>query len=425
MDVFVEWFAGNVFKNVLATLALLITIVGMILVVYRRYVTRQNLKDIGVAFKDTVAGLSSPSNEVRMSSAILLRRFLDPKSEVGVGGTPFATATVSVIAGVLKTLQTSELQKVLSDSLRFAPSGFLKGGDFQRANLSKAFLGGNNVDMQGADFFQANLSGALLKEAVLNNAEFYEATLDNTRFPKAQLRGARFTAAVLQEVDFRGADLRGASFDKARLRDVDFTGAKLEGVSGVNAVGVNVIGGPACIQILDCPRCSPRKVFVSRLGVLDARQRLYVDSVKDIVTHLGAHSLELSRDMYDASNVLSNLSEKIASCTAMIAFGFRSIHIVDGVYRYSTEDARAVKNEFISTPWNHLEVGMALMKRMPVLLLADEGIADGVFHNNVNDELIVRLPIGTCLDSSGTNIKSWMQSVLGPENEPTTPPTVQ
>lgn len=154
MDVFVGWFSGNVFRNVLATLALLITIVGMILAAYRRYVTRQNLKDIGTAFKDTVAGLSSASMEVRMSSAILLRRFFDAKSEFGIGGTPFATATVSVIAGVLKTLQTSELQKVLSDSLRFAPSGCLKGGDFQRANLSKAFLGGKHVDMRGADFFQ-------------------------------------------------------------------------------------------------------------------------------------------------------------------------------------------------------------------------------------------------------------------------------
>jgi len=417
MDVFVGWFSGNVFRNVLATLALLITIVGMILAAYRRYVTRQNLKDIGTAFKDTVAGLSSASMEVRMSSAILLRRFFDAKSEFGIGGTPFATATVSVIAGVLKTLQTSELQKVLSDSLRFAPSGCLKGGDFQRANLSKAFLGGKHVDMRGADFFQANLSGTLMKEALLNNAEFYETTLNNTRFSNAQLRGARFTAAILQNVDFRGADLTGASFDNVRLRDVDFTGAKLEEVSGVNAVGHNIINGPACIQLHQCPHYVSRKVFISRLGVLDARQRLYVESVKDIVGNSHFLPLELSRDMYDASNVLSNLANKIGSCTAVIAFGFRSLHIVDGILRHSTEDSRTIKNEFLSTPWNHVEVGMAIAMRIPVLLLADDGIIDGAFHNNVNDELLVRMSINCCL--GGTNIQSWLKSVIGTVNEPT------
>lgn len=419
MNTFLEWFGGNIFKSVLSTLALLITVMSLVLVWYRKRVTRENLKTIGTAFRDTVAGLSSPSLEVRMSSAILLRRFLDDKSEYGVGGTPFAKVTVSVVAAVLKSLQTSDFQKALADTLRFAPPGYLQGADFQRANLSKAFLGGNHVNMAGADFFQANLAGALLKEAVLDGAQFYEASLHDTRFNGAQLRGANFSYAVLYKVNFRKADLTGASFDNARLREVDFTGAKVEGTHGVNVVGCGNIAGPAWIKPFQRSDRASKGVFVSRLGVLDARQRIFVDGVRDVVTNAGFACIELSRDMYDASNVLSNLSRRIDACSAMIVFGFKSIHVVDGVFRYSTEDSRRVSNEFLSTPWNHIEVGMAVMRRIPVLLIVDEGINDGAFHTNINDELLVKLPVGCCLDGRNRDVQTWLDSIIPPDRSMT------
>jgi hypothetical protein len=127
--------------------------------------------------------------------------------------------------------------------------------------------------------------------------------------------------------------------------------------------------------------------------------------------------------MYDASNVLSKLSGKIESCTAMIVFGFKSVHVREGVFRDSTEDSRAVKDEFLSTPWNHIEVGMAVMKGIPVLLLVDDDICDGVFHNNINDELIVKMSISCCLENRKENVESWLKSILAPTVQPTTEST--
>lgn len=419
MDSLIEFFEGNFYKNTLATFAILLTVIPLIWYVIRKIIIKDNVNKIGIAFKETVAGLSSPNLEVRMSSAILLRRFLDKKSEYGVGGTPFAADSISVIVAVLKTLQTSDFQKVLSDTLRFAPAKYLINGDFQRANLAKAFLGSQNdekkgmiIDMTKADFFQANLSGTLLKNAVLNEAQFYEASLLGTKFNKAKLRNANFNSAVLQYVDFSEADLTGASFDNAKLREVNFTGAILDGVSGINSVGENLINGPSCIKQLQYSKTDSNKIFISRLGVLDARQRMFVDNVKDIVKQSNSSWVELSRDMYDASNVLSSLSNKIDSCSAIIVFGFKSMHIIDGVFRYSTEDSRTVRDEFLATPWNHLEIGMAVMKRMPVLLIIDDGVNDGAFHNNINDELVVKLPISSCLDTKKNNVLKWLESVL-------------
>lgn len=85
--------------------------------------------------------------------------------------------------------------------------------------------------------------------------------------------------------------------------------------------------------------------------------------------------------------------------------------MIDGVYRYNTEDSRVVKNEFVSTPWNHIEVGMAVVHNIPVLLLVDEGIDDGAFHGNINDELLVKLPIDRCLDVKYSNVAAWLKSL--------------
>jgi uncharacterized protein YjbI with pentapeptide repeats len=412
MASFSEWFGGNVFKSILTFTALTITVMGLFLAAYRRRVTKENSRTIGNAFKETIAGLSSPSIEVRMSSAILLRRFLDKKSEYGVGGAPFAKATVNVIAAVLKTMQTSDLQKVLADTLRFAPKGLLKKGDFQRANLSKAFLAGKHMDMERADFFQANLTGTHLKQAMLDEAQFYEATLIGTKFNEAMLREANFAGSVLQNVDFAKADLTGATFDNTRLSGVNFVGAILDEVTGVNATGYDNPGAPSFITRPEgLRRMSTDRVFISRLGALDARQRLLLNSVRDIVEQSDLSLHELKRDMYDATNVLSNLSDKISSCSAMIVFGFKSTHVIDGVFRYNTEDACTITNVFMATPWNHIEVGMAVMKGIPVLLLVDDDINDGVFQDTINDEMLMKMPIKDCLDEKKMNVASWLESV--------------
>lgn len=422
MNFFTQVFGGSDFRSILNTITLLISIVSAILLINRRQLIRENMKSIGAAFKETVAGLSSKNLEVRMSSAILLRRFLIKKSEFGVGGAPFAQATVSVISALLKSKQTSEIQKVLADTLRFAPKGALVKADFQRANLSKAYMGGKDVIMEEADFFQANLTGTHLKEAVLNRAVFYEATLNKTKFQKCKLEKADFKSAILQDVDFTDADLRGASFENARLRDVIFTRAKIDGINTTNAMGQGITDGPSFAPPDSTHALPSNKIFISRIGVLDARQKLIVDSLKDILTKFGVAHLELSRDMYDATNILSNLSSKIDSCSAMIVFGFRSIHVIEGIFRYNTEDSRHVQNEFLSTPWNHIEIGMAVMKAKPVLMIVEDKINDGAFHDVINDELLTKISMDCCLDDKKENILSWLKkSSRCLSLEPTTP----
>ena len=145
----------------IAALTFFATIISFLWLLLRKWITRDNLKNIGAAFNQTVKGLAADKIEDRLASAIVMRRFLDEGTEYGVGGAPFAKTAVSVISAILKHAPTSDFQKVLADSLAHAPEHCLIKGDFQRANFAKAYLG--KINLEGSDFFQANLSGASLK----------------------------------------------------------------------------------------------------------------------------------------------------------------------------------------------------------------------------------------------------------------------
>lgn len=166
---------------------------------------------IGKAFQDVVDLVASDKEVNQFAGAVLLRRFFDSKTEMGEGRVPYATETVNVIAALLRTIETGNLQKLLADGLRHAPN--LHHVDLQGTNLTEAYWGewGNRtVDLQEADLFRANLEGASLSSANAAGAIFYEANLTRCVFSGAILKGA----------DLRGANLQNAKFDKADLSDV-------------------------------------------------------------------------------------------------------------------------------------------------------------------------------------------------------------
>src|SRR5829696_9640903 len=132
---------------------------------------------VGDAFNSVVSSLGSDAEVERLAAAIRLRRFFNPRTELGIVDTPYASEALNVIAAVLRTQKTGSFQKLLADGLAYAPS--LCRADLQRTNLQKAYLGVRNmggrkledvpdderVDLRYADFYRADLAGASLKGA--------------------------------------------------------------------------------------------------------------------------------------------------------------------------------------------------------------------------------------------------------------------
>ena len=122
-------------------------------------------------------------------------------------------------------------------------------------------------------------------------------------------------------------------------------------------------------------------VFVSRPATLNDVQAAQLTRWIDGLHTLGIHTRTLARPAY-ADPPWSQLRRILRSCDGVAIMGFARSPAVDrhppsGPQQTST--ARTGR----ATPWNHLEAGMAIQRNVPLLVVADEQVTEGVFAPGV------------------------------------------
>lgn len=405
--------------------AALITAIASIVAAFQYKKRRDKLAAVRDDFEKVIRALASDNELDRLAAAILLRRFFDPATEAGEGNAPFATETVDVIAAILRVQPSGDFQKLLADGLRYAPS--LRGVDLQRTNLRNAYLGSRKRQMTGAslsspagglaallgrpwpwaarepapargeaagggeapldlahaDFYRADLSNASLKGAEADGAVFYQCRMKNTVLKRASLRNANFFEADLQGATFDGALLAGATFQGARNIPPALA-ARLD--QAARYPGVEPFAAPNSGTMTLRPT-----VFVSRPGCLDRARGLVIDGIRGWLEAEGIATLGLARSDYPAAGALGEVQRLMHGCAGVVVFGFGELEVREGRWREGTPDARILSGRLFGTAWSQLESGMAAMHNLPLLVVADPALADGIFDKAVSEHHIYRL----------------------------------
>jgi hypothetical protein len=335
---------------------------------------RAKLSSIGSAFNDVVALLAADDAERQLAGAILLRRFLDPSNELGLRAglfrrAPYAEEAQSVMAAVLRGVPRGDLQKLLADGLAHART--LEKADLQRTNLQNAYLaprrhGGSlqrRGSLTGADFYRADLSGASLKGVNAQGAAFYQARLQGTVLRDADLRNASFFEADLSGANFRGARLEGASFAGARnipdeLVPLLDDAKKYSSIDRAPAPAAPVAKRPHVFLSAPSERTPAQDSICAWLAELLGREGLVLES--------------FPRHDYPPSAALAEIGRRLAGCSGMVVLGLKPVGNDPKVSSAGT------------TPWTHVEAGMAYGRGLPLLLLREQGVNTGVFDHAVD-----------------------------------------
>jgi len=361
-------------KDAAALITAFVAVVGSAATV-TKYLSRRD-KQIAAqqAFRAVVDSLSSTIEHQRLGAAILLRRFFDPRTELGQGGTPYAREAVDVIAALLRETDTGNFQKLLADGLLYASS--LESVDLQRTNLQNAYLGAKSnspsPNLKRADFYRADLSGASLKGANAEDAEFYQARLHNTIFKNANLTGASFFEADLLGADFSGAKLHNASFSSAR--NIPRALAELIAENGVYR-------GPETFpRVAHSMPAQRPKVFISKPATLHISQQEMVGEVIGILAEGNIDVATVERGDYPSVGAVSEVRRVLSGCSGALIMGFRQLEVTKGMWRSGTAEAKTVENVALPTTWNHIEAGMAAMAGLPMLFFLEDGVVGGLFE---------------------------------------------
>ena len=322
-----------------------------------------------------ISNLSSSENTSKLSAAIMLRRFMNTK--ISHEFPYLQTEAINVIASMLKVLPTGVFQKTLADGLAYAVN--LSNVDLQRTNLQDTYLGrkdGTSILMDNTDLFLSDLSYALI-EHVDGKAIFYRSILFCSQIKNCDFSGATF----------READLTNTCFKNVILKDVDFTGA----INIPEAIEKElVLSDGKSIYPHEEPVSAKhstldKSIFFSMPSVMSKENELLTKDYKAYLKGLGYDVIYYIKDDYPSFGQLNRIREKILASSAMVAFGFKQTNIHDATFRPQTNNEEKWNDKWLATPWNEIEVGMGLMKGMPILLVKDPHIDMGIFDSNLSE----------------------------------------
>ena len=402
------------------TLTSVLTAVGGLVVTAFGYVGYQNRRDrllsIRKSFDDVVASLSGEHEEQRLAGAILLRRFFDETSELGLRTwlpprqrAPYSQEAISVIAAVLRGLETGNFQKLLADSLAFAPD--LKRVDLQKTNLQNAYLvpRRKGVTLERADFYRADLSSASLRGASIPQGIFYQARLAHTVFKGADLHNANFFQADLTNAQFEGARLSGANFQEAHHIPPELVPLlDQHGTYNADQLGPKRISASA-----GGPSSSSRRIFLSLPADRTGVQQALVDQVSTLLLEQGLVVDTIPRSEYPPSGQLSEVRRRISGCCGVVIFGFPK-QAKEHLPRSDTASASPIQHPSAPTPWNHMEASIAFALDLPLLVLSPAGLNQGIFDTSLSEPFLYHLPLESDWSSVPAKalLSEWTSAVL-------------
>lgn len=403
----------STFFSTITFIISIVTVIGAVIyAVYKILSDFFDFKNVNIRWaqeKDSlstiIAGLSQENPSSRISSAIMLRRFLNTK--ISKRFPNLQKEALNVISATLKISPSGIFQKTLADSLAYAID--LTHLDLQKTNLQDAYIGrkdGQAVIMEHTDFYLSDLSYALIDNAV-GSPIFYYAILFDTQIKNCHFEGANFC----------GADLAYTSFKNVFLDGADFTNAKNIPQEIMQHLERNDKGQMilhSAEPITARPAKSNNVVFFSMPSVMTKEEELLTKDYETYLQNKGIRVFYYIKDDYPQFGQLNQVREKVMASTGMIAFGFKQTHIQKATYRPQLTGEEVWEDKWLSTPWNEVEVGMGMMKGMPILLVKNPSINEGIFDEHLSECFVAT--ISTSEDSRQLDTNAEMQKWLAKLN---------
>jgi hypothetical protein len=124
-----------------------------------------------------------------------------------------------------------------------------------------------------------------------------------------------------------------------------------------------------------------RTVFVSEPTELSSSQRLLSRQWHQRLSERGFGVIRLGRDRYQ-KDPWRLVLQYLDTADGVLVLGFRQLTIESAIWRRDTAEQASVSDATWTSPWLHIETGMALASGLPVLAAAESGVHEGVFAHD-------------------------------------------
>lgn len=119
-------------------------------------------------------------------------------------------------------------------------------------------------------------------------------------------------------------------------------------------------------------------VYVS-VGVYNARQEEFVKNVEDRLRVEGLVPQTVGRNVFTADSPFLAVNELMDKCRGVVIIALERLHIQDGVEKDGGPDKAPLRDVKICTPWNHIEASLGYARRLPLLVIVQQGVRQDGF----------------------------------------------
>jgi hypothetical protein len=149
------------------------------------------------------------------------------------------------------------------------------------------------------------------------------------------------------------------------------------------------------------------RVFLCEPSGLTATQRLKSDEWHERLFGFGFDVDQVRQQSY-APDPWPVLRTRIECADGVIVLGFRQLFVSAGSWRPATQVGTAIRGAAWSSPWLHIEAGLAIAFGRPVLIAPEDGVTEGIFATGTWSGALS----GTSMDSPNAEVlEAWACSV--------------
>lgn len=124
-----------------------------------------------------------------------------------------------------------------------------------------------------------------------------------------------------------------------------------------------------------------KKIFVSRPNSYDPMYKSTVIRLEKIIRDRGMEPVTIGSTYFPNESPVLAIKNKMKECAGIIILALPQIYVEKGISKKGSPSETSITAKQYPSPWNQIEGTMAYMLDLPMMIIAEEGINDGLLEN--------------------------------------------
>ena len=155
-------------------------------------------------------------------------------------------------------------------------------------------------------------------------------------------------------------------------------------------------------------------IFLSVGGTANIEQEKFVLAVENRLRAEGLNPNTVGRNTFSVDAPLKTVEELMDRCVGTVVLALERSYFPEGIEKRGGDNEHAISKIALPTPWNHIEAAMAYSRKLPLLVIVQDGLKHEGLLEPGYDWYVQSIPLDEAyLSSAQFNgvLASWKEKV--------------